>query len=360
MTLMTHNKPVTWLSGFVVLLLTFQAQLYAEDWMPPEDEWDWLKTASNEWIKGELIALYDENVEFDSDEFGVVEIDWEDVAILRTAGQKSIRLSTDEIVKGKLLIKGDKVIVVDTGRQIDRPLLLSIAPGDQGESNYWDGEIGLSLDRRSGNSDLETLSVNAEANRRTSTTRVQINYRGIQTDTNNVETENNHRFTTSMDWFFSHRTFFRPVNFEYYRDPFQNIAHRYTYSAQIGYHLIDNSKMGWDVSIGPGYQHTEFDDVPADEEKSDSTDVIQAGTQFDWDITKDIEYDLLYNVMKVSDSAGEYIHHFETGFEFDLTGSIELTARYIIDRIEKPTQNADGSFPEKDDERLLFGLSYEF
>ena len=42
----------------------------SQSWRPPSsmlEKYDWLKLTSDEWLKGELIAMYDREFEFDSD-----------------------------------------------------------------------------------------------------------------------------------------------------------------------------------------------------------------------------------------------------------------------------------------------------
>src|SRR4029079_5102700 len=46
---------------------------------PAPDAFDWIQLKSGEWLKGELIALYDGKLEFDSDELEKLTLDWDDV-----------------------------------------------------------------------------------------------------------------------------------------------------------------------------------------------------------------------------------------------------------------------------------------
>jgi hypothetical protein len=54
-----------------------------ESALPPTDEFDWVQTTSGEWLKGELKVLYSGSLEFDSDEFDLQTLDWDDVAQIR-------------------------------------------------------------------------------------------------------------------------------------------------------------------------------------------------------------------------------------------------------------------------------------
>ena len=65
-----------------------------ESTLPPTDEFDWIQTTSGEWLKGELKQLYSGSLEFDSDEFDLQTLDWDDVAQLRGHGEKRISIDT--------------------------------------------------------------------------------------------------------------------------------------------------------------------------------------------------------------------------------------------------------------------------
>jgi len=45
---------------------------------------------------------------------------------------------------------------------------------------------------------------------------------------------------------------------------------------------------------------------------------------------------------------------------FDLVGDLDFDITWVWDRIQDPRQNADGSFPEQDDFRMMFGLGFSF
>ena len=47
----------------------------AEDWKNPnpifKQQFDWLRLTSGEWLKGDIVSMYEDSLEFDSDKFGV-------------------------------------------------------------------------------------------------------------------------------------------------------------------------------------------------------------------------------------------------------------------------------------------------
>ena len=71
---------------------THAAERPCELFVPPPDEFDWIQLTSGEWLKGELKALYNQQLEFDSDQLDTIEFDMEDVKQVRGHGVKSVRV----------------------------------------------------------------------------------------------------------------------------------------------------------------------------------------------------------------------------------------------------------------------------
>ena len=90
-----------------------------------------------------------------------------------------------------------------------------------------------------------------------------------------VETEDNHRFSGQFDYFLSRRLYARVPDIEYFRDPLQNLNHRLTIGAGVGYDLIQPPRTEWNVTVSPSWQHNWFDSVPAGE--STTADSVARG-----------------------------------------------------------------------------------
>ena len=196
--------------------------------------------------------------------------------------------------------------------------------------------------------------------RRTVENRVRLDYLGNYTSTNDVESSNNHRANAVWDWFFSEKLFLRPVFFEYFKDPFQNIDSRYTLGTGLGYQLIDTARTDWSIFAGPAYQRTRFDAVEPGESRDEDTWALSAGTTFETEITKQIDFDYDYTFQFTNPESGEYNHHMIGTFEVELTDALDFELSLVWDRINKPRANADGSVPKQDDYRLIFGVGYDF
>jgi putative salt-induced outer membrane protein YdiY len=336
----------------------------AADWAPEPpmpDKFDWVQLTSGEWLKGEIKVMYEDELEFDSDKLDLLTLDMEDVKEIRSAQALTVRMTGGETATGKVLMEDGKIRVLgDAPARYDRADLLSVTAGVPKEINYWSGKVSAGGNLRSGNTDQVELSAAASFKRRTVENRVSLDYLGNFSETNDIESANNQRANAVWDWFFSEKLFLRPVFIEYFSDPFQNIDARYTIGTGLGYQLIDNSRTDWSIFAGPAWQSTRFDQVEPGESRSEDTWAISAGTTFDTELTKRIDFTYDYRFQFTSPESGKYNHHMIGTFEIELTDSLDLDLSLVWDRIEKPRPNADGTVPEQDDFRFIVGVGYDF
>lgn len=329
---------------------------------PPPDEFDWIQLTSGEWLKGELKVLYQKKLEFDSDELDLLKFDWEDVKQVRGARIFSVRLVGPITVEGLLQVTEDKVYVSvgEERREFERDQLVAIAPAAPREVDYWSGDLSLGVNLSRGNVQQTQYSAIGNIKRRTSATRFVTDYLGNFTRTEGVQTVNNQRLNTYFDVFKTRKYFFRPFFGEYFRDPIKNIDSRVTLGAGMGYHIIDTSKTEWDVAGGPAYQRTRFESVEPGQDSSESTPAFVAGTHFNRDLTKDVEFDFRYDFQILNKESGTYTHHFVVALETELTSWLDFDVSFIWDRTQDPTPEADGTVPKSDDFYLIFSLGIEF
>src|SRR5262245_16080622 len=81
----------------------------ASQFQPPPDNFDWIQLKSGEWLKGELIALYDGSLEFDSDELDNLTLDWDDIQQVRTGRVVQARFRDQAPVTGLLVMEGTTI-----------------------------------------------------------------------------------------------------------------------------------------------------------------------------------------------------------------------------------------------------------
>ena len=91
-------------------LLSVSASAQEDLWTPPEPsakEKDWVRISSGEWLWGTINLMRDESLEFDSEEFDVVTVDWVDIAEIRSARHMTYVLLDGTMVTGTSAFKDD-------------------------------------------------------------------------------------------------------------------------------------------------------------------------------------------------------------------------------------------------------------
>lgn len=330
--------------------------------------YDWVKLTSDEWLKGDIISMYDETLEFDSEELDLQTIDWEDVAELRSKEWQSILMFDGTIAEGNIVVKDGKLFLVKNGKTTEYQLnqLLSIASSGENERDLWDGYANIGLNLRDGNTVQIDYTLSLGLQRRSASTRFKVDYTNDYSRYQDQETEiytvtaDSQRLTSSFDWFFDPKIYFRAVDFEYTSDEFLNLKYRIHYGIAFGYHLIDTSKTSWDINIGPSYQKTKYLDVLDTEKDVESSGGVTIGTDYTIEVTDDIDYDFSYNIQMVDDASGGNIHYLETGVEFELVSDFDLDITLYVDHTEAPKPDSEGVIPDKTDIRVVVGLGYEF
>jgi putative salt-induced outer membrane protein YdiY len=235
-----------------------------------------------------------------------------------------------------------------------------LSVGTPKEINYWSGYANVGGNVRSGNTDQIDYTARLGALRRTVKNRVGFDYIGNITRINSEDTSNNHRANLGWDYFVSQRLFVNVAGLEWYRDPFQNIGNRWTVTAGLGYEIIDTDRTEWSVSAGPAWQSTTWDSVEPGDDDASSSLSFRIGTNFDYELTDDIDFYGLYNAFFTDKESGTYTHHLDTGLAIELIGDLDFNVSWIWDHIQDPRPLEDGSVPKKDDTRLVFGLGFSF
>ncbi|BAJ01577.1 DUF481 domain-containing protein [Shewanella violacea] len=333
-------------------------QLHPGDLYPPADaDFDWIQLTSNELLKGKVKNLYDDKLEFESDELSTLYIDWADIKVLQSEGVVSIGFTDLTTKTGKLLVKGGKTFI--DGEEFDSTQIMTIIAGKQTEANYWSSKVSLGANLRSGNTDQVDYSAIANTRRRTTESRYNLDYIGNYSKTDGDETINNQRINTNFDWYLSKQFYLRPVFAEIYIDPFLNYKYKATLGFGVGYDIIDSPKTNWSISGGPAYTYTKFDNVLEGQSEDESSAALVVETVYDTEVTDDIDFNTLYRVNYGSDASGGYTHHALAGFSIALTDMFDLDLSFVWDHINKPQQNADMSFPKQDDYQFIIGFGID-
>lgn len=344
----------------------YKQDLVGPEWplppAPPQDAvWDWVQTTSGEWLKGRIKVMNNDVLEFDSDEFELQKLDWEDVKQLRSARMMAVFYDESSMVLGYLTTGSGTLVVDGPERQVRVPLanVVSIGMGTQVEKDYWSANVSLGANFRAGNINETDVNMTAAIKRRTARSSFQIDYRGNYSRRNDIESSNDHRVQVWDDILLSRSWFVRPATLEFYRDDFQNIDQQWTLGVGGGYFLVDNELTRWVVVAGPGYQRTRYVTVQAGEDLDRDTPALLLGTDLEHEVNASVDLEASYQLTLVNQDAGQALQSALVAVDIDLTALLDLRVSFSLDRIEQPEPDVQGNVPEQNDARLTIGLDYE-
>lgn len=123
----------------------------------------------------------------------------------------------------------------------------------------WDGEVELSANRYTGNTDQMGLGLGAAAAREVG--RWKHEFRGLVEFEENDDETTKQRFLAGYDinYTFNHRAYVFG-NFLYEDDRFGGYDYRFSETGGLGYKVIDGEVLGWNLEAGPGARHTNVED----------------------------------------------------------------------------------------------------
>jgi putative salt-induced outer membrane protein YdiY len=330
-------------------------------WVPPEDSFDWIQLKSGEWLKGQLKAMQERKLEFDSDELNDLTFDWKDIRQVRSPRTLDVLAVDGKKVSGPVTITPEQATVGGAEpRVIPREQLQSVTPGGTKERNFWSGKLTLGLTLRKGNTESVEYNAQAHLQRRTPATRLSLDYIGNVSSVDGAESANNHRVNAEFDLWLSRRFYLVLPSAEYYKDPLQYLAHRVTLGGGVGYDLIDRPNLEWNITAGPAYQYAWFESAEPGEPTEKGTAALTFGSRLTWDITHRIKWILEYRGQYTSREVGETTHHGVSTLSLELTKRFDLDVSFVWDRISNPKVGSDLVEPKPDDFRLVVGLGVDF
>ena len=297
-----------------------------EDLSPTPVKFDWLQTKSGEWFKGEIKALYDDKLEFDSDEIGLYTFDFGDVVRIKSYQIISVNIENLATFPGILRLDGDKLTIIQGDNRYDfkRKDVVSFAPDGKYERNFWSAKITASLDIRRGNTDQLDFSTKMNLQRRTAVSLLSFDYLGRITSKEKEETANDHRLNQKYDRYITKHFFWTPVFSELYTDIYKNINRQITVGLGLGYTLIDKKKITWSVSGGPAFVYTRYETVAADKELGIFSPALEFSTKYEHELNDMVDLTYSYKLSFTNKDSGTYKHHMLITFENDLTSWLDL------------------------------------
>lgn len=338
---------------------------FSPDKHPPQPrsgKFDWIQFKNGEWLKGEIEELQDESLTFDSDELGEIDIDWDNVHSLYTAKPYRCLFDDKTTVEGDIRV-GLERITVNTAegvREYARTELRSVIPTRKRERDYWWVKWSMGATMRSGNTEQTDVASFLTVQRRSSSARTRLESSSSFGSSGGRENTNNQLANLRHDVYLTRRMFVTPMSVQYFRDKFQNIRYDITPGAGIGYNVMDNSKVEWDVSTGGGYNFIRFYEVVPGKDATKQGAAFLVGTRLSWDLTRRIDFGLQYDATIGLEHDINTNHHALARLSFDVWRDLDFDVSVTWDRVGDPQDRKDGTAPRADDVRLFVGLGVTF
>ena len=91
----------------IVIGFNIIQSIHAEwDCVPAKPSYrDWIQLTSGEWLKGDIIARYNDVMEFDSDQRNTLTLDMVDIKCIR----RNIMIVGEKCLNGELVLDGDSI-----------------------------------------------------------------------------------------------------------------------------------------------------------------------------------------------------------------------------------------------------------
>ena len=330
------------------------------------DTSDWLQLDSGEWLKGEILRMRDDTIEFDSDDLGKLTVDLDDVLTVHSPNVNTFVFDKRISATGVAVITEDKVLVeTEDGTQaFDRSELEGIVAGGQRERDWWSMKLRFGLTLNRGNTDQLTYDVLFSVVREDEMTLLDLSYNSSFGRTGGVQNVNRHLGEFDFKVFLSSRWFVSPTFGQLFNDKFQNIRFRATPATGAGVHIIDESKVTWDFQTGAGYQFLNYVDsagAPAGVSDPQSDFFIPLYTYADFDITDNVDLTVSWLTNLVVTTIGNTNHTGKADLAIELNDYINLDIAFLFLRTERPAPPAEPTDPpiERNDYQLIAGISLE-
>lgn len=333
-----------------------------EDLSPTPIQDDWLQTNKGEWFRGTIKGLYNNKLEFKSEEIGLYTFDFDDIKTIKSYHIISVNIENLASFRGILRLNGDSVTIIqgDTKYEFKRSAIISFAPDANLERDYWSGDMSFSFDLRHGNTNQLDYAAQVNLKRRTAVSNLSLDYLGRISIKDSQEIADDHRINEKYDRYITRNFFWTPIFSEYYTDKYKNIKDQVTVGSGLGYSIIDTEKTYWNFSGGPACLYTHYYTVSDGQKSSSYSPAIEISTKFEQELSTitDLTYD--YKLTFSGKGGGSYKHHMIFNIENELSSWLDIDISMIWDYVAKPTVDEDGVRPKNDDYQFLVGLGIDF
>ena len=293
-----------------------------EELSPTPKQFDWVQTKEGEWFKGTIKAMFDDELEFDSEEIGVYTFDMDDIKRIKSFHIIDVNIAGVANIAGILRYKDGifRIIQGSESYEFKKEQVVSFAIAGSRERQHWSGKISISFDTRAGNRNQFDYTMQSNLKRRTAKNRLLFDYIGRISRSDGNETANDHRVNEKFDIYLTRYFFVTPLFSEYYTDKFKNIDRQLTAGIGMGYTVLKSKDVEWDLSGGPAVLQTRYITVPDGENKAPTSPSLEISTRLEYQISKITDITYQYKLTYTDKVSGRYKHHMVLALENDLFG----------------------------------------
>jgi len=328
------------------------------------DTFDWLELASGEWVRGRVLRMRDDRIEFQSRHLGSESIDFARVLSIHSPHVNTYVFDKRVAATGLAVINEDEVIVETARgtRTFPRSELEGIVQGGERERDWWSTRLRFGLTLNRGNSDQLTFDLLFNVHREDRMTRLDSNYHGNFGLTDGVQNVDRHLGDLDTNVFLSSRWFVVPLFGQLFNDRFQNIRLRATPAAGAGLHLIESPRVEWDFQSGIGYQFLRFVDGSQSDQGNPQNDAfVPFFTHATFDLADDVDLMLSWLTNLVVTNIGNTNHTGQAVLSMGITGILTVDLAFLYLRTERPAPPRDPADPaiRQNDYQLIAGIVVE-
>jgi hypothetical protein len=323
------------------------------------DDYDWIRLASGEWLKGNLERMRDGVLEFDSDQLKLLTLDWKKTIALHSPAANTYIFTEGDDLIGPAMIDTEMVVVQTLDGMVMRPRseLLGIIEHKPRERNYWSTRMRLGFSSNRGNTEQLTFNAFWSLVREDSFTRMQLTYDGTFGKADGTVNANRHLAGGDVDIYVHPILYVKALTGQLLYDKFQNIRLRATPAAGIGVHIITTYVVNWDFETAFGYQYLSLIDPAATVENPQNDAYLMLRMFADIDFTDDIQLLLDWRTNLVVTTIGNTNHVGSADLSILVTSLFGFNFSFLYLRTERPFPRADGTVPDKNDYQFVIGLT---
>lgn len=325
------------------------------------DESDWVRMQSGEWLRGRIDSSRDDIMQFDSDEFGPVDINARDIGEIHSPRVKTFIFDDRSSLRGSAYITRDKVVIAtEDGVEIrDRFSIWAVVEGGVRELDRWSMRLDLGVTGSRGNANQLDANLGFRLVREDRRTLSTIHYQGSLGLSDDALSVSRHLTGFALKVWLTRRAFVYPVIGQLVSNRYQDVALRATPALAAGLRVVDTPVFKWDLSSGLGYQYLRLFDPLAGVDNPQHDAALPISLWMRLDITSDHYLVLSWLTTIAYTNLGNTSHTGQADLFLEVTNIFYLNASFLFLRMEDPYPSADGTDPLPNDFALSLGISLQ-